>query len=286
MVAVSASGRSGERHGAAALPQCMYRAAMIRHFRELYQYRGLLFSLATRELKARYRGSVLGFLWTFLNPTLLMLVYALVFSVYMRAAIPNYTYFMFVGLLPWIAFSSSILGGASSISDRRDLMTKVRFPAQVLPATVVVVNLCNYFFSLPLMVLLGLAFGQLPTWHALAFPVVIVAQVIFTLAVVYVISAINVAFRDLQHIVGNLVTLWFFLTPVLYSVKSIPEGARQIVLFGNPMSIVITSYQAIFYEHRLPDAVPLAALMIISMMMLWMATQIFERRREDFAETV
>lgn len=259
---------------------------MIRHFRELYQYRGLLYSLTQRELKARYRGSVLGFLWTFLNPTMLMLVYALVFSVYMRAAIPNYTFFMFVGLLPWIAFSSSVMAGASSISDRRDLMTKVRFPAQVLPATVVTVNLINYMFSLPLMFGLGVVFHEYVTWHVVMFPVVLLVQVIFTLAVVYVISALNVGFRDLQHIIGNLVTLWFFLTPILYSVKNIPDGARQIVLFGNPMSILVISYQAIFYEHRLPDTGPLLGLLFVSFAMLYVATQIFERRREEFAETI
>src|SRR5688572_16758110 len=115
---------------------------MFRNFQELYQYRGLLLSLTQRELKARYRNSVLGFLWTFLNPTLQMVVYTLVFSVFMRQNIQSYTYFMFVGLLPWIWFSTSVGAGASAISDRRDLLTKVRFPAQVLPASVVVTNLC------------------------------------------------------------------------------------------------------------------------------------------------
>src|SRR4051812_36883170 len=110
---------------------------MIRNLRELYQYRGLLWSLISRELKARYRASVLGFFWTFLNPTLQMLVYALLFRVYMRQQIPHYAYFMFVGILPWNWFASSINAGVTSISDRRDLLTKVRFPAQVLPATVV-----------------------------------------------------------------------------------------------------------------------------------------------------
>lgn len=259
---------------------------MFRNFRELYQYRALLYSLTQRELKARYRGSVLGFLWTFLNPTLLMLVYALVFSYYMKAAIPHYTYFMFVGLLPWIFFSSSVLGGASSISDRRDLMTKVRFPAQVLPATVVAVNLANYLFSLPLMVILGFAFREYLTWHALLFPVVLAVQMVFTMAVVYALSALNVAFRDLQHIVSNIVTLWFFLTPVLYKVDTIPEGARQIVLYANPMSIVIVAYQRIFYQHALPDFPALGGLALVSFALLYMATQIFERRREEFAETV
>ncbi|EPX55172.1 O-antigen export system permease protein RfbD [Cystobacter fuscus DSM 2262] len=259
---------------------------MLRNFRELYQYRGLLFSLVQRELKARYRGSVLGFFWTFLNPTLQMLVYALLFSVYMRQNLPHYTFFMFVGLLPWNWFSSSLGAGASAISDRRDLMTKVRFPAQVLPTTVVVTNLCNYVLSLPLMVGLGLFFGELPTWHVVAFPLVLVTQLCFTLAVVYFISALNVRFRDLQHIVTNLLMMWFFLTPVLYPVTTIPEAFRQGLVLINPMAILVTSYQAIFYEHRLPDFGTLLALLVGAFALLWVASQVFERRREEFAESI
>ncbi|HYO58509.1 ABC transporter permease [Archangium sp.] len=259
---------------------------MLRNFRELYQYRGLLFSLVQRELKARYRGSVLGFFWTFLNPMLQMLVYALLFSVYMRQKLPNYTFFMFVSLLPWNWFSSSLAGGASAISDRRDLMTKVRFPAQVLPATVVVTNLCNYILSLPLMLGLGLFFGEWMTWHVVAFPVVLLCQLCFTLAVVYIVSALNVRFRDLQHIVSNLLMMWFFLTPVLYPVTTIPEAFRQWMVLVNPMAILVTSYQAIFYEHRLPDFGSLMALLSGAFALLWVASQVFERRREEFAESI
>src|SRR5262249_4280902 len=152
------------------------KGGMIRNLRELYQYRALLWSLTVRELKARYRGSVLGFFWTFLNPTMLMLVYAFVFSRTIKQQIPNYTYFMFVGLLPWIWFSTSIGAGASTISDRRDLLTKVRFPAQVLPATVVTTNLCNFLLSLPLIVALGALFGVFPTVHTVALPLIVATQ--------------------------------------------------------------------------------------------------------------
>lgn len=210
---------------------------MIRLVRELYQYRGLLISLVQRELKARYRGSFLGFLWTFLNPTLHMLVYVLLFTVVMRQNIPNFPFFMFVGLLPWIWFSTSVGGGASAISDRRDLLTKVRFPAQVLPTSVVVTNLCNFVLSLPLMLVLGMAYGQWPTWHVVLFPVVVLIQLTFTLALTYILAAINVTFRDLQHIVSNLLTLWFFATPVLYPLSTIQdESARSLMLALIPWS--------------------------------------------------
>ncbi|WP_342374633.1 ABC transporter permease [Myxococcus stipitatus] len=260
---------------------------MIRLVRELYQYRGLLLSLVQRELKARYRGSFLGFLWTFLNPTLHMMVYALLFTVVMKQNIPNFPFFMFVGLLPWIWFSTSLGGGASAISDRRDLMTKVRFPAQVLPTTVVLTNLSNYLLSLPLMVGLGLFYGQAPTWHILAFPAVVVIQLIFTLALTYILAAINVTFRDLQHIVNNLLTMWFFMTPVLYPISTIKDDSlRDVVMTLNPMSSLLVSYQAIFYEHRWPDPGPLAALAVFSLVLMWGASSIFESRREDFAESI
>ncbi|WP_095992325.1 ABC transporter permease [Cystobacter fuscus] len=259
---------------------------MLRNLRELYQYRGLLLSLTQRELKARYRNSVLGFLWTFLNPMLQMAVYTLLFSVYMRQNLEAYTFFVFVGLLPWICFSSSLSAGASSISDRRDLLTKVRFPAQVLPATVVVTNLVNYLLSLPLMLVLGMFFGRWPTWHIVAFPVVLLIQSCVTLALAYLLSALNVFFRDLQQIVTNLLTLWFFVTPVFYQSLTIPGHLRSIVVLLNPMAVMITSYQAIFYEQRLPDAGPLLLWLTIALMLLMFASVLFERRREEFAEFV
>jgi len=259
---------------------------MIRNLRELYQYRALLWSLTVRELRARYRGSVLGFLWTFLNPTLLMLVYALVFSVYMRQQIRFYTYFVFIGLLPWIWFSSSIAGGSSAISDRRDLLTKVRFPAQILPTSVVATNLCNYLLALPLMVILGGAYGVWPSWHAIAFPLVLFVQLVFTIALVFALSALNVSFRDLQYIVNNILTLWFFITPILYLSTTIPSRFRGILFFGNPMAVLVSSYQAIFYEHRLPEPGPLALVLGVSLALLWISSRVFQAYREEFAELV
>jgi len=259
---------------------------MIRNLRELWQYRALLWNLTQRELKARYRGSALGFLWTFVNPLLLMAVYGLVFGIIQRSNISHYTYFIFVGLLPWLWFSTSVGIGASTISDRRDLLTKVRFPAQVLPATVVGTNLINYLLSLPLMVGLGGLVGIWPDYHALAFPVLLLVQLVFTLGVTFVVSALNVRFRDLQHIVTNVLTLWFFVTPVLYIPNAVPEPFRRLYLIANPMAVIITSYQGIFYEHRWPHPRGLAIVALGSVVLLAVAAQVFERRREEFAELV
>ena len=259
---------------------------MLRNLRELYQYRALLWSLTERELRARYRASVLGFLWTFLNPTLHMAVYALIFGVFMKQGLPKYPYFMFVGLLPWIWFSSSLSASASAISDRRDLLTKVRFPAQVLPATVVTTNLINYLLSLPLMLLLGAFFGEAPSWHAVFLPAIVGPQLLFTIALCYFASALNVTFRDLQHIVQNVLMLMFFMTPVLYSTSSIPEPFRKMLVLGNPMAVLVVAYHDVFYRHQVPALAPLLSVTLLSVGLLWLACQLFEARREEFAESV
>ncbi len=269
---------------------------MVRNLKELYQYRALLWALTLRELRARYRASILGFLWTFLNPTLNMAVYALVFGYVLKDSTHAYPYFLFIGLLPWIYFTSSVGGGASSVSDRRDLLTKVRFPAQVLPATVVTTNLLNYLLSLPLLLALGMLYGEWPTWHAVFFLPVVVLQTLFILAVTYLLSALNVAFRDLQHIVGNVLTMLFFLTPVVWPIDRLPaEKAlpllgtvhlREAMLVLNPMAALTTAYRSIFYAHELPPAKPLLAVAGLSLALLWVAALVFERRREEFAELV
>ncbi|MEW5741420.1 MAG: ABC transporter permease [Myxococcota bacterium] len=270
---------------------------MIRNLRELYQYRALLFALTGRELKARYRASVLGFLWTFLNPTLNMVVYVLVFGVIMSSSVERYPFFLFCGLIPWVFFSSSILGGTTSVSDRKDLLTKVRFPAQVLPATVVGTNLINFLLSLPLLFLLGALYGDWPSWHLVFLVPVLLVQTFFTLAVTYLLSSLNVAFRDLQHIVANLVQMLFFLTPVLWNLETIPgihrfgldlsaEQARAAMLYLNPMAAVMSAWRDIFYKHAAPAWQPLAAVAAVSLVLMWISSGVFERRREEFAELV
>ncbi len=266
---------------------------MFRNLLELYQYRALLTALSLRELKARYRASVLGFLWTFLNPTLSMLVYVLVFGVLMKSAVPKFPYYLFCGLLPWIFFSTSVLGGTTSISDRRDLLTKVRFPAQVLPATVVLTNLINFLLSVPLLFLLGLLFDIYPTWHVVFLVPVLLVQTFFTLAVTYLFAAFNVAFRDLQHIIANLMQMLFFLSPVLWDIKSVPAlgtmtqaESQRLILTANPMASVMVAWRDIFYEQRVPAWEPLLVVAGISLVLMFISARVFERRREEFAELV
>jgi lipopolysaccharide transport system permease protein len=271
---------------------------MVRNLQELYQYRALLWALSLRELKARYRASLLGFLWTFLNPTLSMAVYALVFGALIETApAPRYPFFLFSGLLPWLFFSTSVLGGTTSVSDRKDLLTKVRFPAQVLPAYVVLTNLINFLLSIPLLFVLGLLYQDMPSWHLVFMLPLVVLQTLFTLAITYLLSALNVAFRDLQHIIANVLQLAFFLTPVLWDVHTVKgfdrfgmtlsaEEVQRTILLINPIAALVTAWRDVFFLHQIPQFWPLLVVAVITLVALWLSSAVFERRREEFAELV
>lgn len=270
---------------------------MIKNLVELWRYRALLWALTVRELKARYRASVLGFLWTFLNPTLNMIVYVMVFGFIMQNTVPRYPFVLFCGLLPWINFSSSVVAGTSAVSDRKDLLTKVRFPAQVLPATVVLTNTINFLLSLPLLIALGAAYAWFPSWHYVFVIPVLIVQTFFTLAVTYLLSALNVAFRDLQHVVSNVVQMLFFLSPVLWPIELLDgkhfdllgahvEDVKSVVIYANPLATLMVAWRDIFNLHQAPAAGPLLAVAGISLVVMWLSAGVFERRREEFAELV
>jgi ABC-type polysaccharide/polyol phosphate export permease len=228
---------------------------------------------------------VLGFLWTFLNPLLLLLVYALVFSVYFRVKMDNYAVFMFTGLLPWIFFSTSLMEGAGAITDGGSLVTKVLFPQQVLPTVKVTANMVNFLLSLPILLIFMLVTGVPITWHLIAFPLVAAIHTIFTLAIVLLLSAANVFMRDTRHIMGNLLTLWFFLTPILYPLTQVPEAYRFLIYF-NPAAIFTMAYHDIFFWGRWPHWGHMGGLLIISLGLYWASATIFENYKEYFAEKI
>ncbi len=257
---------------------------MVTNLRELYRYRALLSSLIGRELKIRYRGSVLGFLWTFLNPVLQMVIYSVVFSVYLRNDLPNYSYFLFVGLLPWNAVTTSLVIGTSSISNRRDLITKVKFPPQILPVTIIGAAYANYLLAFPMMVGFGVISHIDYQVSVVAFPLILFTQVLLTTGIVYFVASLNVTFRDLQHIVGNVVMFAFFLTPILYAADQIPARYRTVALLANPFAPVITSYQRIFYYGVWPDFISLGRTALIGFVLFAAGSWFMESRRESFAE--
>lgn len=255
------------------------------HIQELFRYRSLVNSLVVRELKARYRGSFLGFLWTFLNPLLLLGVYALVFNIYLRIRIEHYAGFMFVGLLPWIWFSSALLEGTYSITAGGSLVTKVLFPSQVLPVVKILANLLNYLLSLPVLFGFLWAMGIYPGWPLCWLPVIIGMHLLFIEGLVLILATINVFFRDVQHILANLLTLWFFLTPILYPLSQVPPPFNNWVLL-NPLAQITLAYQNIFFYNRNPELKVLLGFLGLSLCLWGIGMFFFERYKETFAEKI
>jgi len=186
----------------------------------LIRYRGLVQSLVARELKARYRGSVLGFFWSFINPLLLLSIYSFVFTVILpnqnKVAQP-YALFMFCGILPWTWFSSSLLESSNVLISGGNLIKKVLFPAEVLPIVSVLANMVHYLLGLLILAAFMIGFQHYPDVASLPwFPVVIAVQLVFTLGLSFALSALTVHFRDVRDLLTNLLTLWFFATPIIY----------------------------------------------------------------------
>lgn len=261
------------------------RNIFARFFAELLRHQALVAALTGRELKGRYRGSVLGFLWTFLNPLLLLSVYALVFSVYFRVQMENYAVFMFTGLLPWIFFSSSLMEGAGAVSDGGSLVTKVLFPQQVLPAVKVMANFVNYLLSLPILFGFMLLNGVPITIHALAFIPVALVHIVFVFGLTLILATANVFMRDTRHILGNVLTLWFFLTPILYPLTQVP-GQYRFLVYLNPAAVFSLAYHDLFFWGRWPRWDLLGLLLAAGLVMLLVAIVIFEHYKEYFAEKI
>lgn len=258
---------------------------MLIFIRELLAYRELIQTLVSRDLKARYRGSALGWLWTLLNPLMYMAIYTLIFSIYLRVKMENYPMFLLCGMVPWIWFSSSLSMGASSIVEGGGLLKKVYFPPQVLPTVTVLVNLFNFVLTLPLLVALMVAFGLKPGWALLALPIPILTQFAFTEGFVFVLAATSVRYRDIPHILSHLLTGWFFLSPIIYPLALVPEAARPIVAI-NPMTPFLTSYQDILFDAKLPSAHALGLTLALGLVMFGLGALVFERYRRVCVEEI
>lgn len=259
---------------------------MLRNLRELWQFRALIAALVGRHLRARYRGSFFGFVWSFLNPLCLIAVYSLVFQFYIRFDdVDNYTLFLFAGLLPWIWFSSGLLEATGAISGGGHLITKAMFPAHILPVVSVLTNLVNFLLSIPLLVGFMLITGLLPGVAFIALPIVVFVELIFLLGLSLGLSALNVHFRDVQHILGNILTLWFFLCPILYPVENVPEKIRFTVLL-NPVALFTQMYHEIFIKDAFPSALSFVLAFGVAALTLLVGNMIFNRYRDEFAELI
>jgi lipopolysaccharide transport system permease protein len=276
------------RHGRAP---GVRRRSMFHNLAALLRYRGLIQTLVTRDLKARYRGSVLGFFWSFINPLLLLLIYSFVFTTVLPGIHPAemepYALFMFCGILPWTWFSSSLLESSGTLIAGGNLIKKVLFPAEVLPIVTVLANMVHFFLGLPILALFLIYYRRpLDPLELLWFPVIVLVQLVLTIGLALLVSALTVHFRDIKDLLGNLLTLWFFATPIIYPMQQAPENMRW-VLNLNPMAHLAISYQEVlFYVGPHGHWRWLMALAGISVVVFLAGYFVFDRLRDSFAEEV
>ncbi len=265
---------------------------MFSNLAKLIRYRGLIQSLVARDLKARYRGSVLGFFWSFVNPLLLLLIYSFVFTTVMKnqtKGVQPYALFMFCGILPWTWFSSSLLEASGSLIAGGNLIKKVLFPAEVLPIVSVLANMVNFFLGLPILVLFLVIYQHPPNpWNVIWFPLVVIIQLVFTAALALIVSALAVHFRDIRDILSNLLTLWFFATPIIYPWFQPDVQQFKVFFNANPFTHLAVSYQEILFFNEGPFGhwKWLLALGVGSVLLFLAGYWLFDRLRDSFAEAV
>lgn len=261
---------------------------MIRQIRTLFRYRLLIQSLVGRDLKARYRGSILGFLWSFINPLMLMLTYGLVFTVVLPGFRPKtedpYFLFLFCGILPWTWFSSALLEASGVLIGSGSLLKKVLFPAEVLPTVNVIANFVHFLFGLPILLLFLILFGKL-TPAALLLPVPLLVQMVLTLGLALFVSALTVHFRDVQNLLGHILHLWFFSTPIIYSTEGLGENMAKALRF-NPMTHLMKAYHDLLFNGEAVLHRGLAATAVVAVLALAVGAFLFERLRDTLAEEV
>ena len=256
---------------------------MTTKIKEIYDYREMIWMLVRRDLRGRYKGSALGFLWTFLNPLLQLGVYTVVFSVIMRAGIEKYYLFLFVALIPWIAFSTSIQGGTTCILTQKSMVTKIHFPRQVLPIAHVTTCFVNMLLCFIVVFLVcGFSIGINIAVIPYLIPVILI-EYLLALGLCFIVSGITVFFRDMEHIIGIFVMMWQFLTPVMYSVDSVPEQLRTIFML-NPMTPVILCYRDILYYKQVPQLRNLLLSMGMGIVFLIVGWFLFDSLQKYFAE--
>lgn len=261
-----------------------FKEQLMNTIKELYAYRQMIFSLVKKDLRGRYKGSVLGFLWTFINPLFQLIVYTIVFSKILRNDIPRYYLYLFVALIPWIFFSSSITVGAASIISQKDLVKKIYFPRMVIPISYVTSCFVNMLLCFIVIFAVIIVTGAGVNFLALlTLPVIMIVEYIFALGMAMIASAVTVYFRDLEHILGIIAMAWMYLTPVVYSKKIVPD--RYLPLFNlNPMTHIIDCYRTVLYEKQVPDLTALLWAAGLGVFFLVFGAFVFNKLQRHFAE--
>lgn len=256
---------------------------MISSFKELYKYRELLKSNVKKEIRGKYKASFLGVLWSFINPLLMTLVYAIVFPFLLKNGQEHYTTYIVIAILPWVWCTTTIAQGTPVVLINGGIVKKVFFPREILPISVVTSGLVNFMISC-LIIFIFLIFSGIGfSLNILFLPLIMIIQYIVLLGIILITSAINVYVRDVEYIVNFIMQMVFYATPILYPMEMFP-GWVQKFLRLNPMATIIESYRDIFYYKTAPNFIYLGLVFLAGIVLLVLGFKVFNKLQRGFAE--
>ncbi|SMF68261.1 ABC-2 type transport system permease protein [Paenibacillus uliginis N3/975] len=259
---------------------------MFKRLKEIIQYRGTINGLIKRDLRGRYKGSVLGFLWNLVVPLCQILVYILVFSQVIRYDVPNYYLFLVVAMMPWVTFTECMQQGTSSIVSQSSLVSKIYFPNEILPISTVIARFINLLLTFIIIFALLFIGGLGVNPEALLYlPFVILIEFIMALGITIILSAITVYFRDVQFIIQMLLMAGVWVTPVLFEPDMV-KGFLASIMEINPLSPVITAFRDILYYKEVPDMPSLWMTAGFAVVQLIIAMFVFWKLESGFAEEI
>lgn len=258
----------------------------LKRSKELWKFRELIYTFVARDLKVRYRGSVLGFLWSFLDPLINAAVLWVIFTFLFARGIENFAIFLLIGILPWNFFASSVGQGSRVVTDNAGLIKKIRLPREVFPIATIIANLTHFFFAFVVLILFLIIF-RVPfnplAW--LFFPVILLLAAAFNLGATLFSSSVSVYFRDFPYIVESGLRVLYFATPIFYSPDFIPERFRTVYLV-NPLASAITAFRQIFLDGKIPNPVLFVSLAFVSLVSLVGGWFVFGKLQRGFAEEI
>lgn len=252
-------------------------------FKQLYKYRELLKSNTKKEVRGKYKHSFLGVLWSFLNPLLQILVYAIVFPLILKNNQEHYVVFLCCGLIPWNFFATAINKSASTMLENGNIIKKVYFPREILPISVVTSELINFVISTIIILAFVIFDGVKLTPYILYYPLIVIVQYLLILAISFIVSSITVYIRDIQHFIGVALQLFFYATPIVYAANTIPEEFSWILKY-NPMTYIINGYRDIFLNQTAPDIKMLLIILCAIIVACVVGYSIFSKLQKGFAE--
>lgn len=258
---------------------------MISRLKEIHRYKYLLYNLVSRDLKVKYKGSILGFFWSLLNPLVMLFVYTLAFKYIIRVKVENFPLFFLCAFLPWSFLNTSLSMSVSSIKDNANLVKKVYFPREILPLSIIFSNLIQFLLTFIILIPALLFFNIKMGFPLVAVPFIILFQTAFSIGLAYIVAALNVFFSDVKHLLEIFLQVWFWLTPIIYPADFVPEK-YQFLYRLNPFVRFVENYRNCLLYNKMPSISSLLILFITGAAVFMIGQLVFNFYNKRFAEEI